>query len=77
MQQQIICKWWSDALNIGVTESKDVYTIINNTPVLLIKEFHMNRPHYRIPKTSKRFSDLTINKSVSIVNKVIQTYCPF
>lgn len=75
--EEIICKWWCDTLNIGVTQDLKVYTIINGNPVELKKEIHMNRPHYRIPKTSKRFSDLTINKSVSDSNKIIQQYCPF
>ncbi|NLA25512.1 MAG: hypothetical protein GX879_11160 [Bacteroidales bacterium] len=74
---EIICKWWSDKLNIGVTEDKRVFTLINNKPVQLIKEFHMMRTHYRIPGTSRRISDLTINKNISIQHKVIQQYCPF
>ena len=75
--EEIVCKWWSDKLNIGVTESKDVYALINNNPVKLIKEFHMNRPHFRIPNTSKRISDLKINKSLSLTSKTIRQYCPF
>jgi hypothetical protein len=77
MIAEIICKWWSEELNLGVTETKEVYTLINNNPILLLKEFHMNRPHFRIPGTSKRYSDLRINKSVKLANKVIQSYCPF
>ena len=77
MIQEICCKWWSEKLNIGVTEDKKVFAIINNNPVKLNREFHMMRPHYRIPGTSKRFSDLQINKSVAIKNKIIQEYCPF
>jgi len=77
MVQQIVGKWWSDKLNIGVTADKEVYALVNNTPVKLIKEYHMNRPHYRLPGTSNRISDLAINRNVKLITKTIQHYCPF
>jgi len=77
MTEEIVCKWWSEELNLGVTEMKDVYTLINSEPVKMLKEFHVCRIHYRIPGTSKRVSDLKINKSVKVYNKIIQYYIPF
>lgn len=77
MIEEICCKWWNDKLQLGVTEERKVYILQNESPVELTKEFHMNRPHFRIPKTSKRYSDLAINKGLTVQNKVIQYYCPF
>jgi len=76
-QQEIIVKWWSDKLQVGVHEDKTVYTLINGQPIIMKKEIHMGRIHYRIPRTSIRYSDLKINKSVSIQNKIIQNWLPF
>jgi len=77
MRAEIKSKWWSEKLQIGITEDKDVYIIIKGNPVKLKKEFHMNRPHYRIPGTSKRFSDLTINKNSKLEEKIIVDFLPF
>jgi hypothetical protein len=77
MKQEIKVKWWSEELQIGVHENKNVYIIIDEVPIKLKKEFHMNRPHFRIPGTSKRFSDIKINKSVKLQEKIIREFLPF
>jgi|LakMenE18May11ns_1017448.scaffolds.fasta_scaffold8823954_2 hypothetical protein len=77
MVSEIVSKWWSEELNIGITEDKTVYILIDGNPIELKKEFHMNRPHWRIPGTSKRFSDLKINRSVKLEKVIIRDFLPF
>lgn len=77
MVTEIRSKWWSEELQIGITEDRKVFILINGNPIELKKEFHMNRPHFRIPGTSKRFSDLKINRSSKLEEKIIREYLPF
>lgn len=74
---EIKCIWWNEMFQIGITEKRDVYALVGGEPVKLKEEFHMNRPHWRIPKTSKRFSDLMLNKMCKKQERIIQQYCPF
>jgi len=74
---EIKCLWWSELHQIGITNDKKVYQLIDGKPIELRKEFHMNRPHYRIPKTSKRYSDITLNKICKKKEKILQIEMPF
>lgn len=74
---EIKCIKWCDKIQIGITKDGLVYTLKNNTPQLLIKEFHMNRPHWRIKGTSKRYSDLALAKKLKPQEKIIREWLPF
>lgn len=77
MISEIKCTMWSDFLQIGTTENGDVYTFKNDEPQMLIKEFHMGRPHWRIKGTSKRYSDLALKKCLKKQDKIIREFLPF
>jgi Sec7-like guanine-nucleotide exchange factor len=77
MIAEIKCLWWSDTVQIGITGDRKVYCLVDGKPIELKSEFHMNRPHYRIPKTSKRYSDLMLNKMCKRKDKIVQHYIPF
>jgi len=75
--EEIKCVKWSDEIQVGVTKNGLVYTLKNHEPELLVKEFHMNRPHWRIKGTSKRYSDLALEKKLKHQEKIISVELPF
>jgi len=74
---EIKCVKWSDEIQVGITKNGLVYTLKNDKPELLIKEFHMNRPHWRIKGTTKRYSDLALEKKLNSQEKIISEWFPF
>jgi hypothetical protein len=74
---EIKCTKWSDEIQVGTTDDGSVYTLKGDKPELLIKEFHMNRPHWRIRGSSKRYSDLALEKKLKPQDKIIQQWLPF
>lgn len=75
--EEIKCIKWSDEIQVGVTKDGAIYTLKNDEPELLIKEFHMNRPHWRIKGATKRYSDLALEKKLKLQEKIISTWLPF
>lgn len=76
-KEEIVCKWWNEPLQIGVTKSRQVYLVQNNEPILLSKEYHAGSISYRIPKTSIRISQKKIRTDLKSTIKIIQEYLPF